>query len=230
VPANRPHIPSELERRVLVEAGHRCAIPTCRNTPVDLAHIEPWAKVREHRFENLITLCPTCHRRYDRGEIDRLSMLAYKEQLQPHARRQRSQLIASYCALRAALDAWDRTINGLVHSNVITPGLEEVRQLRRTCIRERQSARLVCMQFATVSSWETARIAEHLLARYESLADHADDGLLPSTHLGADRHDDIDGLEDELLTAVSEEAGMSRGALSTLARPRETLGGTGKRF
>jgi hypothetical protein len=27
----------------LMEAGHRCTtIPTCRSTPVDLVHIEPW--------------------------------------------------------------------------------------------------------------------------------------------------------------------------------------------
>ncbi|WP_165959796.1 HNH endonuclease signature motif containing protein [Nonomuraea longispora] len=71
-----------MERKILIEAGHRCAIPTCRATPVEIAHIDPWAKVLEHRPENLIALCPTCHTRYDRHEIDRQSMLAYKRQLQ----------------------------------------------------------------------------------------------------------------------------------------------------
>ena len=33
---------------------------------------------KEHRFENLIALCPTCHTRYDKGEIDRKSMRTYK--------------------------------------------------------------------------------------------------------------------------------------------------------
>ncbi|WP_206608448.1 HNH endonuclease signature motif containing protein [Streptomyces orinoci] len=78
----RPNIPTDLKRAVLVEAGHRCAIPTCRQTPVDLAHITPWAKVREHTFENLIALCPTCHARFDRGEIDRKAMLQYKANLE----------------------------------------------------------------------------------------------------------------------------------------------------
>src|SRR5579864_5139251 len=81
MPAGRPDIPAELERRVLMEAGHRCAIPTCRSTPVEIAHIVPWAKVREHAFENLIALCPTCHARYDNGQIDRLSMKGYKANL-----------------------------------------------------------------------------------------------------------------------------------------------------
>ncbi|MEU7239025.1 HNH endonuclease signature motif containing protein [Streptomyces sparsogenes] len=67
-----------MQRQVLIEAGHRCAIPTCRTTPVELAHITPYAKVKEHRFENLIALCPTCHTRFDRGEIDSKSMRQYK--------------------------------------------------------------------------------------------------------------------------------------------------------
>jgi hypothetical protein len=37
--------------------------------------------VRDHTFENLIALCPTCHTRYDNGDIDRLSMKGYKANL-----------------------------------------------------------------------------------------------------------------------------------------------------
>jgi HNH endonuclease len=74
----RPAIPSDLERAVLIECGHRCAIPTCRQTPVELAHIIPWSKCKEHKFENLIGLCPTCHTRYDSHEIDRKAMQIYK--------------------------------------------------------------------------------------------------------------------------------------------------------
>lgn len=77
----RPSIPKKLEREVLVEAGHRCAIPTCRHTPVELAHIVPWSKVKKHSFDNLIALCPTCHSRYDKREIDRKSMKQYKANL-----------------------------------------------------------------------------------------------------------------------------------------------------
>lgn len=77
----RPSIPEPLKRGVYLEAGHRCAIPTCRQTPVEIAHIVPFAEVVEHKFENLIALCPTCHSRYDRREIDRKSMLQYKANL-----------------------------------------------------------------------------------------------------------------------------------------------------
>lgn len=78
---NRPTIPAPLRRQILVEAGHRCAIPTCRQTPVELAHIIPWAKCQKHEFDNLIALCPTCHTRFDRGDIDKKSIEMYKQNL-----------------------------------------------------------------------------------------------------------------------------------------------------
>ena len=81
MPEGRPAIPAELERRVKVEAGHRCAIPTCKSVPIEINHIEDWAKVQEHTFENLIALCPNCHARYTKGEIDRKAMRMYKANL-----------------------------------------------------------------------------------------------------------------------------------------------------
>ncbi|MFD7897166.1 HNH endonuclease [Streptomyces sp. NPDC059743] len=81
MPQGRPAITQPMQRQVLVEADHRCAIPTCRATPVELAHIRPYAQVLEHTFENLIALCPTCHTRFDRGDMDRKSMRQYKANL-----------------------------------------------------------------------------------------------------------------------------------------------------
>jgi hypothetical protein len=55
VPADRPPIPAALTRAIRVEAGHRCAIPTCRATSgLQIHHIADWAKVREHTFANLV--------------------------------------------------------------------------------------------------------------------------------------------------------------------------------
>jgi HNH endonuclease len=78
---SRPAIPRQLKRDVLIEAGHRCALPSCHQTPVEIAHIIPWETVKEHTFDNLIALCPTCHTRYDNHDIDRQSMLQYKANL-----------------------------------------------------------------------------------------------------------------------------------------------------
>ena len=78
----RDSIPTEIKRAVLVEAGHRCAIPTCRATTTEIAHIIPWETVREHRFENLIALCPNCHTRFDqKKDIDRKAIRMYKQNL-----------------------------------------------------------------------------------------------------------------------------------------------------
>ena len=78
---SREHIPSEVRRPVLVEAGHRCAIPTCGATTTEVAHIVPWAKTQDNSPQNLIALCPNCHTRYDCGEIDRPAMRIYKQNL-----------------------------------------------------------------------------------------------------------------------------------------------------
>lgn len=79
---SRDTIPAEVKRLVLVEAGHRCAIPTCRATTTEIAHIVPWAETRDNSFENLIALCPNCHTRFDqKKEMDRLSVKMYKHNL-----------------------------------------------------------------------------------------------------------------------------------------------------
>lgn len=79
---SRPAIPAELKRKVLVEAGHRCAIPTCRYIETEIHHIIPWETCKEHKYANLIALCPNCHNRADKGEIDRKSLKSYKAKLQ----------------------------------------------------------------------------------------------------------------------------------------------------
>jgi hypothetical protein len=87
-------IPEQLKRDVLVEAGHRCAIPTCRQTTVEIAHIIPWETVQEHTFENLIALCPNCHDLYDKKHmIDRKAMQQYKANLSLINQRHRNSEI-----------------------------------------------------------------------------------------------------------------------------------------
>jgi hypothetical protein len=79
----RPAIPTEIRREVLIETGHRCAIHTCTNTSnLDLHHIKPWSKCKEHQADNLIVLCPNCHRLAHDGTIDQKSLLEYKKNCQ----------------------------------------------------------------------------------------------------------------------------------------------------
>jgi HNH endonuclease len=70
-------VPMARKRMVLVEAGHRCAIPTCRHRTTEIAHIVPESQGHDDTFQNLIALCPSCQKK----EIDRQSILMYKRNL-----------------------------------------------------------------------------------------------------------------------------------------------------
>ena len=75
-------VPMARKRMVLVEAGHRCAIPTCRHPTTEIAHIVPESQSHDDSFENLIALCPNCHTRSDqKKEIDPQSIRRYKRNL-----------------------------------------------------------------------------------------------------------------------------------------------------
>ena len=71
-----------MRRQVLLEAGHRCAIHTCRHTQVEIHHIIAWSQCKRHEFDNLIALCPNCHALAGSGFIDRKSLYEYKRKLQ----------------------------------------------------------------------------------------------------------------------------------------------------
>jgi HNH endonuclease len=70
-------VPMARKRMVLVEAGHRCAIPTCRHPTTEIAHIVPESQDHDNTFENLIALCPDCQKK----KIDRQSIHMYKRNL-----------------------------------------------------------------------------------------------------------------------------------------------------
>jgi 5-methylcytosine-specific restriction endonuclease McrA len=75
----RPPIPAELKRRVLMEAGYRCAV--CRHIDTIIHHIISWEQCKSHEYENLIALCPNCHSIADKGKIDPKALRLYKANL-----------------------------------------------------------------------------------------------------------------------------------------------------
>jgi hypothetical protein len=66
------------KRMALAEAGHRCAIPTCRHPTTEIAHIVPESQSHDDSFRNLIALCPKCRGK----EIDAHAMSMYKHNLE----------------------------------------------------------------------------------------------------------------------------------------------------
>jgi hypothetical protein len=79
MPENRPAIPTDIQRVIFLEAGHRCA---CCGVPFPLerAHIVPWKKAKEHTADNLICLCANCHEMADHSNgWDKETFFAYKK-------------------------------------------------------------------------------------------------------------------------------------------------------
>lgn len=75
----RTAIPQDVRNAVLIEAGYRCAVPTCRTlVMLDLHHIEEVQDGGKNDPANLIALCPTCHALYTRGEITKEAINAWK--------------------------------------------------------------------------------------------------------------------------------------------------------
>ena len=87
---NRPAIPAEIARQVLVESGHRCAV--CGTvSPLELAHIIPWHKSKEHKAENLVCLCANCHRRAHKEKWGAKDLREYKQK--PWIHRQYEKVV-----------------------------------------------------------------------------------------------------------------------------------------
>ncbi len=75
---SRPSIPIDIQREVLFQARHRCAV-CCEPTPLEKAHIIPWRRSHDHSEANLIALCANCHERADKEKWGEAYLRRYKE-------------------------------------------------------------------------------------------------------------------------------------------------------
>jgi tetratricopeptide (TPR) repeat protein len=78
MPQNRPRIPAEVERQVLIEAGHRCAVCGAE-LPLERAHIIAWSRSKDHSAANLLCLCANCHGRADTEKWGEETLRQYKQ-------------------------------------------------------------------------------------------------------------------------------------------------------
>jgi HNH endonuclease len=78
MPQNRLRIPADVERQVLIEAGHRCAVCGAE-IPLERAHIIAWRKSQDHSAGNLICLCANCHGRADAEGWGEKTLRQYKQ-------------------------------------------------------------------------------------------------------------------------------------------------------
>mgnify|MGYP000869122164 FL=1 len=73
---SRKPIAENVKRRLWAESMGRCMNPDCRtglfinNSDImEKAHIEEYCKTENNSFENLIILCPTCHKNFDKTSL-----------------------------------------------------------------------------------------------------------------------------------------------------------------
>lgn len=78
----RRKIPDNIVRQVLIEAGYRCGVPTCRNIlAIDLHHLVRVSDGGKDEPTNLLALCPNCHALHHRGTIPQEAFYAWKQVL-----------------------------------------------------------------------------------------------------------------------------------------------------
>jgi len=78
MPQNRPRIPADVERQVLIEAGHRCVVCGAE-LPLERAHIIAWSRSKDHSAANLLCLCANCHGRADAEKWGEETLRQYKQ-------------------------------------------------------------------------------------------------------------------------------------------------------
>lgn len=84
---NRKAIAENVKRRLWAESMGRCMNPDCRaelfikNSDImEKAHIGAYCETEDNSYENLIVLCPNCHKKFDKtGFIDENIVKQWKE-------------------------------------------------------------------------------------------------------------------------------------------------------
>ena len=75
----RKALPIDTRIRVLHEAGYMCGNPACRCViTLDMHHLVPVGEGGSDDPNNLIALCPNCHRRHHNNDIPISSLRAWK--------------------------------------------------------------------------------------------------------------------------------------------------------
>jgi hypothetical protein len=73
---SRKPISINVQRKLWIESMGRCMNPDCQedlfigsNDMIEKAHIEPYYAGEDNSFENLVILCPNCHKKFDKASL-----------------------------------------------------------------------------------------------------------------------------------------------------------------
>lgn len=173
-------------------------------------------------------------------------MRLYKKRLQAsQVDDERAVRLAAFCHLAATLGDWHSVINQLViaeleEENSEGPAAarrsaEVIQRCRNQLTATWKRAQEAMSRFRVSCDDEFFQRAVGLYGATKSWADDVADGLWPSTHAGADQHNDVWDRAEALYEYASTDLQVSEEDLAIRAqrtwRDRDTrLGGTGKRF
>jgi len=65
--ATRLRVRQDQKRRLVEEAGGKCANPGCNHWQLHLHHIKHWSIYKSHDPGHMIAVCPTCHNQIHSG-------------------------------------------------------------------------------------------------------------------------------------------------------------------
>ena len=115
---SRKPIAENVKRRLWAESMGRCMNPDCRaelfinNSDImEKAHIGAYYKTEDNSYENLIVLCPNCHKKFDKtGSIDENNVKQWKE-------TRRKELEEFFCTQFVSFDKLKEKVVPILREN-----------------------------------------------------------------------------------------------------------------
>lgn len=186
--ANRPSIPAEVSRQVLIESGHCCAV--CgTSSPLERAHIVAWCNSKDHTPDNLICLCANCHERADRERWGEPTLREYKripwvgrkytDRAAPQPNKKRVKILIDY-----EYENWDQSSNCFLQHAIagflrIPPELVKLKSVSEGSVR-------IVVMLPEVE-------AEQLVRAHDMKDPKLSEQLAPLSLLGIHRDTESDG-------------------------------------
>lgn len=105
---DRKSIPKSVRRRLYAESMGKCMNPDCQEDLfvndgdiIEKAHIAPYFETQDNSYENLIILCPNCHKKFDKANLlDESTVKSWKAARQAQLNEFFASKYASFDELR----------------------------------------------------------------------------------------------------------------------------------
>ncbi|MCC0681030.1 HNH endonuclease [Clostridioides sp. ES-S-0005-03] len=115
---NRKSINENVKRRLYAESMGKCMNPDCQenlfikdNDIMEKAHIAPYFETEDNSYENLIILCPNCHKKFDK--INSLS----EETVKKWKENRRKQLESFFSTKYGSFEELKKVVSPLLNEN-----------------------------------------------------------------------------------------------------------------